>query len=81
MAEAGFQGGAGGKKPQQKRRGRFEEEWVPVTKLGRLVKAGKILSLEQIYTHSLPIKEHQIVEHFIGENIIDEVMKVSSVQK
>ena len=32
------------------------KEWVPVTKLGRLVKAHKIKSLEEIYTHSIPIK-------------------------
>jgi small subunit ribosomal protein S2e len=29
---------------------------VPVTKLGRLVKDGKISSLEEIYLFSLPIK-------------------------
>ncbi len=37
-----------------------EEKRVPVTKLGRLVYADKMKSLEQIYLHSLPIKEHQI---------------------
>ncbi|KAJ0098939.1 hypothetical protein Patl1_20532 [Pistacia atlantica] len=44
----------------RRRAGRREEEekWVPVTKLGRLVKENKIRSLEQIYLHSLPIKEH-----------------------
>jgi hypothetical protein len=31
------------------------------TKLGRLVKAGKISSIEEIFLHSLPIKEAQIV--------------------
>ena len=29
---------------------------MPVTKLGRLVKDGKIKSLEEIYLFSLPIK-------------------------
>ena len=37
-------------------RGKEEKEWVPVTKLGRLVKDGKIKSLEEIYLFSLPIK-------------------------
>ena len=32
------------------------QEWIPVTKLGRLVKDGKIKSLEEIYLFSLPIK-------------------------
>jgi small subunit ribosomal protein S2e len=29
---------------------------VPVTKLGRLVKDGKIKSMEEIYLFSLPVK-------------------------
>lgn len=33
-----------------------KEGWTPVTKLGRLVKEGKIKSLEEIYLYSLPIK-------------------------
>lgn len=52
-----------------------EKEWQPVTKLGRLVKAGKITSMEQIYLHSLPIKEYQIVDWFLPK-LKDEVMKV-----
>jgi small subunit ribosomal protein S2e len=54
-----------------------EKEWQPVTKLGRLVKAGKITSMEQIYLHSLPIKEYQIVDFFLPK-LKDEVMKVRS---
>ena len=52
-----------------------EKEWQPVTKLGRLVKAGKIKSIEEIYLHSLPIKEYQIVDWFLPK-LKDEVMKV-----
>jgi small subunit ribosomal protein S2e len=48
---------------------------MPVTKLGRLVKAGKIKSMEEIYLHSLPIKEYQIVDFFLPK-LKDEVMKV-----
>ncbi|KAK2733664.1 40S ribosomal protein [Myotisia sp. PD_48] len=57
-----------------------EKEWQPVTKLGRLVKAGKITSMEQIYLHSLPIKEYQIVDFFLP-TLKDEVMKIKPVQK
>ena len=55
-----------------------EKEWQPVTKLGRLVKAGKIKSMEEIYLHSLPIKEYQIVDWFLPK-LKDEVMKVREV--
>jgi len=66
-----------------RRRGREGEkgEWVPVTKLGRLVKEGRIKSLEEIYLFSLAVKEHQIVEQLLGTTLVDEVMKISPVQK
>jgi small subunit ribosomal protein S2e len=55
---------------------------VPVTKLGRLVKDGKIKTLEEVYLFSLPIKEYQIVDHFLPEGTLkDEVMKITPVQK
>lgn len=52
-----------------------------MTKLGRLVRAGKITSVEEIYLHSLPIKEYQIVDYFLGTTLKDEVMKIMPVQK
>src|SRR5436190_14630455 len=78
----GSRGDRGGERGRGRgRRGRRghkseEKEWQPVTKLGRLVKAGKITSMEQIYLHSLPIKEYQIVDWFLPK-LKDEVMKVS----
>lgn len=42
---------------------------------------GKIKSLEQIYLFSLPVKEYQIVEAFLGSALKDEVMKIMPVQK
>jgi small subunit ribosomal protein S2e len=51
-----------------------------LTKLGRLVQAKKIKSIEDIYLFSLPIKEHQIVDYFLPD-LKDEVMKISPVQK
>ena len=57
----------------------------PVTKLGRLVKAGKIKTIEHIYLFSMPIKEYEIAEYFLGDKgtnkLKDEVMKVQPVQK
>jgi small subunit ribosomal protein S2e len=54
---------------------------VPVTKLGRLVKEGKIKSLEEIYSFSMRIQECQIVDMFLGDELKDEVMKIMPVQK
>merc|ERR1712137_775103 len=40
-----------------------------------------IKSLEEVYLFSMCVKEHQIVEHFLGEALKDEVMKIMPVQK
>lgn len=78
----GGKGGGKGGKGGKGRRGRDNDKvWVPVTKLGRLVKAGKIVKLEEIFMFSIPIKEHQIVDHFLGEKLKDEVLKLAPVQK
>jgi len=66
----GPRGGKGGK-----------DEWVPVTKLGRLVKDGKIKTIEEIFLFSLSIKEQQIVDHLLGPDLKDEVMHLAPVQK
>merc|ERR1712137_895405 len=72
--------GRGG--PRGRGRGKEgEKEWVPVTKLGRLVRDGKIKSIEEIYLFSLPIKESEIIDFFLGSALKDEVLKIMPVQK
>ena len=42
---------------------------------------GKIKKLEDIFLFSMPVKEYQIVEFFLGAALKDEVMKIMPVQK
>merc|ERR1719218_128581 len=80
--KGGFGKGKGGKKGKKGKGKRDEKEWVPCTKLGRLVKGGQITTIEDIYLHSLPIKEYQIVDLLFKMNELkDDVMKIMPVQK
>ncbi|KAL0603464.1 40S ribosomal protein S2 [Plecturocebus cupreus] len=56
-----------------------DKEWMPITKLG-WIKDMKIKSLE-IYPFSLPIKEPEITDFFLGASLKDEVLKIMPVQK
>ncbi len=56
------------------------EDWQPRTLTGRLVKEGKITSIEQIFRMNLPILEPEIVD-FLLPGLEHEVIDVSIVQK
>jgi len=52
-----------------------------VTKLGRLVKEKLVKRLEEVFLFSLPVKEPQIVDWFLGKKLTDDVVKIMPVQK
>jgi len=80
--DRGDRGRGRGRGDGGRRGAKGEGEWVPCTKLGRLVRDGKIKSLEQMYLFSLPIKEFQITDYFMpGDKLKDEVMQIKPVQK
>jgi len=56
-------------------------EWVPRTQLGMLVKGGQIKTMTEALTCGLPLREPQIVDHIMGEDLVDEVLKVNMVQR
>ena len=56
------------------------EEWIPRTRVGKLVKEGKITSLREIFEKNLPLKEPEIVDYFLPD-LQHQVIDVSIVQK
>ena len=79
--DRGREGRGSGCRRGRRGRGKEEKDWIPVTKLGRLVKEGKIKSLEEIYLFSLPIKEPEIIDMLIGPALKYEVLKIMPIQK
>ncbi len=61
----------------------FEEEkveWVPQTRLGKLVKEGQVTTMAEALESGLPIREYQIVDALLPE-IRDEVLDINMVQR
>jgi len=57
-----------------------EYEWVPKTKLGKLVSKGEIKNMHDALITGLPLKEHQIVDALLP-GMEDEVLDVNMVQR
>lgn len=55
-------------------------EWAPKTKLGRMVKEGRISSIKEIFDQNLIIREPEIVDYLLP-NLKHEVLDVTIVQK
>lgn len=60
--------------------GRRELGWIPKTKLGKMVQAGEILTLEEIFTEGHRIMEPEIIDVLLP-SIRQEVLGIGFVQK
>ena len=56
------------------------EAWTPKTKLGEMVKSGKITNLEQIFAMGKSIKEVEIVDALLP-NLETKIIETASVQR
>ena len=56
------------------------EEWVPRTKLGRLIQEGKITSIEEVFMEGYRIREPEIVDILLPD-LEEEVININLVQK
>ncbi|AEA46976.1 30S ribosomal protein S5 [Archaeoglobus veneficus] len=56
------------------------EEWVPRTRLGKLVADGKIKTIDEAIASGLPLKEPEIVDVLLPE-LEDEVLEIAMVQR
>ncbi len=56
------------------------ENWQPKTKLGKMVKEGRITSIEQIFALGKPIKEIEIVDALLPK-LENQVLEIASVQR
>lgn len=56
------------------------EVWRPLTRLGEMVKSGKITSIEEIYKNNYVIKEKEIIDYLVP-NLKEEVIDIKMVQK
>jgi small subunit ribosomal protein S5 len=56
------------------------EQWVPRTRLGKMIQAGRITSIEEIFMEGLRIREPQIVDTLLPD-VQEEVININLVQK
>lgn len=66
--------------PKRSRRREPTVEWDPKTRLGRLVKSGKITTMHDALETGLPIREPEIVDILLPD-LNDEVLDVNMVQR
>ncbi len=58
----------------------FDQDWVPKTRLGKLVVEGQVASMEEAIRSGLPIREPQIIDMLLPD-LEDEVLDINMVQR
>lgn len=65
---------------KKKKRDFYAEEWVPRTRLGRLVYEGQVTTFDEAMASGLPIKEAGLIDVLIP-GLEDEVLDINMVQR
>ena len=65
---------------RRRRREDTIDEWVPKTKLGRMVMEGQISSIYEIFEEGYKIKEIEIIDVLVPD-LVDDVIDINLVQK
>lgn len=56
------------------------EQWIPKTRLGKMVQEGRISSIEEVFTGGLQLREPQVVDALLPD-LQEEVININLVQK
>ncbi len=56
------------------------EQWIPRTRLGKMIQEGRITSIDEVFMSGLQVKEPQIVDALLPD-LQEEVINVNLVQK
>jgi small subunit ribosomal protein S5 len=65
---------------QKQKRDYYREEWIPKTRLGKLVYEGQVTTFDEALKSGLPIKESGLVSALLP-NLEDEVLDINMVQR
>lgn len=65
---------------QRQKRDYYEDEWIPKTRLGKLVYEGQVTTFDDALKSGLPIKEPGLVSVLLP-NLEDEVLDINMVQR
>lgn len=73
-------GRRGGRRDDRRDRSQNLEQWVPRTRLGKMIQEGKVTSIEEVFQGGLQVREPQILDTLIPD-LQEEVININLVQK